>query len=393
MEHSIESLNEGEVSRGRLYRTGQNHYGRKSFDIIGSFLDVLGKRTRDVPENFEKGEVLVDTAMDLETNTTKGLARENSLLVECGPVPPDSVVKIAQTFRSGTNDIDAIDFAELFLADEDQVDPDELNELYVLVNFRPAVTNKNWRMDCGVAGYDNSSGLPPFFPTRLRFEDYIFRIWIQQDGLAAAHVDAAQNHTRSNYMRDPAAAEIFNEEVSNLLKRKIKASVTRIDELGIAFDYEGEVTDDDARSILDKVAVMYGKALEAAERASRPERKEALRLFATNLQEAFYSFEPDFFQQNLLRILGDVVSTIKGSIELWPSLVEMCYFEQNRRGLPWTKVNNRRLGRGEARPSSVIPLHSLESFPCESCKSRRSHLDDVHFPIHSEVACADLSVR
>jgi hypothetical protein len=143
-------------------------------------------------------------------------------------------------------------------------------------------------------------------------------------------------------MRNPVAAEIFNEEVSNLLKSKIKASVTRIDELGIAFGYEGEVTADDARAILDKVAAMYGKALEAAERASRPGRKEALRLFAANLQKAFYSFEPDFFQQNLLRIVDDVVSTIKGSIELWPSLVEICYFEKNRRGLPRTKVNNRR---------------------------------------------------
>ena len=121
-----------------------------------------------------------------------------------------------------------------------------LNELYVLVNFRPAVTNKNWRMDCGVAGYDNTFGLPPFFPTRLRFEDYIYRLWIQQDGIAAAHVDAAQNHTKTNYMRNPVAAEIFNEEVSNLLKRKIKASVPRVDELSIAFDYEGEVTAEDA---------------------------------------------------------------------------------------------------------------------------------------------------
>jgi hypothetical protein len=342
MEHSLESLNEGEVSRGRLHRTGQNDYGRKSFDIIGSFLDVLGKKTADVPDNFEKGQVLIDTAMDLETNTTKGLVRENSLLLERGPVSPDSVVKMAQTFRSGTNDIDAIDFADLFLEDEDQVDPDGLNELYVLVNFRPAVTKKNWRMDCGVAGYDNTFGLPPFFPTRLRFEDYIYRIWIQQDGLAAAHVDAAQNHTRSNYMRNPVAAEIFNEEVSNLLKGKIKDSVTRIDELGIAFDYEGEVTGDDARAILDKVAAMYGRALEAADRTGRPERKEALRLFAANLQKAFYSFEPDFFQQNLLRIVDDVVATIKGSIALWPSLVEICYLEKNRRGLPWTKVNNRR---------------------------------------------------
>jgi hypothetical protein len=111
-----------------------------------------------------------------------------------------------------------------------------LNELYVLVNFRPVVTNKNWRMDCGVAGYDNTFGLPPSFPTRLRFEDFIYRLWIQQDGLAAAHIDAAQNHTKSHYMRNPVAAEIFNEEVSNLLKSKIKDSVTRVEELGIAFD-------------------------------------------------------------------------------------------------------------------------------------------------------------
>ena len=205
--------------------------------------------------------------MDLETNATKGLARENSLMLQRGPVPADAVVKMAQTFRSGTNDIDAIDFVEMFLDDEEQTNPDDLNDLYVLVNFRPVVTKKNWRMDCGVAGYDNTFGLPPFFPTRLRFEDYIYRLWIQQDGIAAAHVDAAQNHTKSNYMRNPPAAEIFNEEVSNLLKRKIKATVTRLDELSIAFDYEGEVTAEDAEEILDKIAALYGRALEAAERA------------------------------------------------------------------------------------------------------------------------------
>ena len=52
----------------------------------------------------------------------------------------------------------------------------------------------------------------------------------------SAHVDAAQNHTKSNYMRNPPAAEIFNEEISNLLKRKIKSTLTRLDDLSIAFD-------------------------------------------------------------------------------------------------------------------------------------------------------------
>ncbi|APW58954.1 hypothetical protein [Paludisphaera borealis] len=344
MEHSLESLGEGEVSRGRLHPAGHNGYSRKSFDIVGSFLDVLGKRADEVPANFEKGEVLLDTAMELETNVSKGLARENSLVLERGVVTPDTIIKMAQTFRSGTNDIDAIDFAEMFLENEDQLDPDELHALYVLVNFRPVVTNKNWRMDCGVAGYDNTFGLPPFFPTRLRFEDYIYRLWIQQNGVAAAHVDAAQDHSKSSYMRNPVAAEIFNEEVSNLLKSKIKDSVSRVDDLGIAFDYEGEVTAEDAAAILDKVRAMYSRTVEATGRATRPERRDALRLFAANLQKAFYGFEPDFFHQNLLRVVDDVVTTIKGSIELWPTLVEIAYLQKDRRGLPQIKVNNRRVG-------------------------------------------------
>jgi hypothetical protein len=340
MEHSPESLAADEVSRGRLHKAGHNGYTRKSFDILRSFLDVLGKRAGEVPDNYERGELLVDTAMDLETNATKGLARENSLTLRRGPVADDAVVKMAQTFRSGTNDIDAIDYVELFLDDERQTSLDDLNDLYVLVNFRPVVTKNNWRMDCGVAGYDNTLGLPPFFPTRLRFEDYIYRLWVQQEGVVAAHVDAAQNHTKSNYMRNPPAAEIFNEELANLLKRKIKSTVTRLDELTIAFDYEGEVTTSDAEEVLAKITGLYGRALEAAETAAHPERAEALRLFAANLQKAFYSFEPDFFQQNLLRIVDDVISIIKGSIELWPTLVEICYFQKDRKGLPQTKVNN-----------------------------------------------------
>src|SRR5262249_43196994 len=142
--------------------------------------------------------------------------------------------------------------------------------------------------------------------------------------------------------RNPVAAEVFNEEVCNLLKRKIKASLTRVDELTVEFDYAGEVTGADAQEILDKIAALYGRTLEVAEQAKSPQRSDALRLFAANLHKAFYGFEPYFFQQNLLRIADDVVSVIKGSIALWPTLVEIVYFEKNRHGLPQTLVKNQR---------------------------------------------------
>jgi hypothetical protein len=342
VEYSPESLGDDEVCRGRLHKFGGNGYTRKSFDIISAFLDALGKPVSEVPDNYERGEFLVDTAMDLETNASKGLMREHSLMLQRGKVLENSRVKIAQTFRSGTNDIDAVDFLEMFLEDEAQTNLDALNDTYVLVNFRPVVTRKNWRMDCGVAAYDNTFGLPPFFPTRLRFEDYIYRLWIQQDGIIAAHVDAAQHHLKSNYMRNPPAAEIFNEEVCNLLKRKIKSTVSHMDALTIGFDYSGEVTADDAREILEKIVALHRRAIQAAEGARTPDRAQALRLFAASLEKAFYGFEPDFFQQNLLRIVDDVVGVIKASIQLWPTLVEIAYFEKRRNGLPKTRVCNQK---------------------------------------------------
>jgi hypothetical protein len=145
MEESIETLAENEVCRGKLYKAGENGYIKKSFDVISAFCDVLGKHVCDVPANYERGEYLLDTAMDLETNATKGLARENSLFIQRGTLDDGAIVRIAQTFRSGTNDIDAADFIEMFIEDERQTNPEQIDDQYVLVNFRPAVTKKNWR--------------------------------------------------------------------------------------------------------------------------------------------------------------------------------------------------------------------------------------------------------
>ena len=143
-------------------------------------------------------------------------------------------------------------------------------------------------------------------------------------------------------MRNPPASEILNEEVSNLLKRKIKASLSRLDDLSIAFNYEREVNARDAQQILEKIRALHARALTAADAAMSTERAQAMRLFATNLNKAFYGFEPDFFQHNLLRIVDDVVSVIKGAIELWPTLVEICYFQKGRKGLPQVRADNQR---------------------------------------------------
>jgi hypothetical protein len=351
IENNMESLGENEICRGRLFKTEQNGFVRKSFDLLTAFQDVLGRKVTEVPENFELGELLIDSAVDLETNTTTQFARENSLFLRAGRVASNSVVKIAQTFRTGTNDYDALDYVDMFLDDENQVSLNDLNDVYVLANFRPVITKKNWRMDCGVAGYDNRLGLPPFFPTRLRCEDYIYRLWVQQNGVAAAHINAVQTHSKNNYMRNPPAADIFNEEICTLLKRKIKDSLQRVDDLSITFGYNGVVNSLDSAEILAKTTAVHARVLQVAERTPDGERRTSLRFFAESLSKAFYGFEPDFFQQNVSRIVDDVVSQFHASLEIWPTLVEICYLQKDKRELPQIRVKNKKIKAGIHAPA------------------------------------------
>ncbi len=66
-------------------------------------------------------------------------------------------------------------------------------------------------------------------------------------------------------------------------------------------------------------------------------------MFAENLARSFYGFEPDFFQQNVTRIVDDVVSIIHASLELWPTLVETCYFHKDKKEFPQLRVKNKKL--------------------------------------------------
>jgi hypothetical protein len=102
--------------------------------------------------------------MELETNASKGFSAENTLILQPGAVQDDAVVKIAQTFRSGTNDIDPIDFVEMFLQDENQTDPESLNDVYVLVNIRLVAeqrTSIGSEFSCSVSASHRSQEAAP----------------------------------------------------------------------------------------------------------------------------------------------------------------------------------------------------------------------------------------
>ena len=102
------------------------------------------------------------------------------------------------------------------------------------------------------------------------------------------------------------------------------------------------MTAEDSEEIIDRIRRVHARALGCASEATTEPRKQALERFACNLEKAFYGFETDFFQQNLSRIVDDVVVDIRGAMELWPTLVEICYFRKHRKDLPQTRVRNQK---------------------------------------------------
>ena len=222
---------------------------------------------------------------------------------------------------------------ERFLSHLNQRLRDKRLEGLVRNLFRPSYGgNRNYTLDSLMISADDE--MRPYALMQNRHET------LQEHEVCRGKL--SRSGEKNTYMRNPLTAEIFNEEVANLLKKKIKASLTRLDDLSISFDYDGSVSAEDAQEILEKTSAVCLRAERAAKEAVSPERAAALELFAANMRKSFYGFEPDFFQQNLLQIVDDVLTVIKGSMELWPTLIEIAFLEKARHGLPELRVAHQR---------------------------------------------------
>jgi hypothetical protein len=312
------------VSLGRLYHDASPEFHQVAVDPFTPFFDLLGKRVRDVSPSILRGERLEDSAMDLTTNASLGLAPVNSVSVVGAPPDGDTVIRMAQTYRTGTNDIDAVDFVEMILKDPREEDFLRHHSIYALDFYLPVITDINWRMDCGVAGYDNRAGIPPFMPSPLRFEDFLYRLWIQQPGMCAAHVGAALTHLKSPYMRHSHASEVFNEEMSNLIKRNLVTKGFKASATSVSFEFDGYVTREETDEILEKVNKLAESVKESSKvhGISENRRLGLIGLHAT-LQDYFFGFEGDMFHLEVSRLIKRESELIKATTTIWPTLLEI----------------------------------------------------------------------
>ena len=314
-------LKEGEIAKGR-YVPKEGRYQTTPDNILVGFLEVLGKPVGETPDTYLRGNVIQDSSTDLLTNNTKpgALLSSNNLILIRGEVSPTAIIKLAQTFRTGSSDVDSKDYVEEFLRNPVLVTMNDLSKVYVISDYKPCITKVNWRIDCGVAGYDNRQGLPPFIPTSLRFEDYLFRIWSQKPDITSAHVDATQTHRRSPSNRPSLANDYLNEELSAILKDELRRLNTGIEDLTLTFDEGLNIDPDRIREIFDRGQKLHTKAQAKAKDAF--DRKGHYIQFANALFNTYHRFDREEFFQYVTKTLEDEVNLLMQTLAVWPKIVE-----------------------------------------------------------------------
>lgn len=316
----------------------------REYDLYAAFLNILGTSPETL--GIEMGEYLEDPCYDLETNAVKDRAsvqKTSSLHVKPLDSPLEGTrVRFAQTYRTGTSDLDAVELLALYL-NSDASDVASLSNHFVLQGFKPVVTRKNWRFDCGVSAVDNDPGLPPFLPTRLRFEDYSQRLWSgKRSDVAAAHVSGVQHHTRSLYMRPPLTAEVYNEAVANFLKGKLKGTLTSVGDFNIKYDYDGRIRRSEVAEILDQARALDAQVQAAMSRDGNQARQEVLAHFRDNLSDLFRGYDADLFTNDFSRRIDEENYGIRDCMTYWERMLEASSWRARSKGLPMRKVANRR---------------------------------------------------
>jgi len=321
-EKGLEENKDGiEIGKGRYLPKDAIEMFRQDshYDLATAFFNVVGKRVEEVP--FVKGDLIIDSMTDVLTNNTKGNLTRNTLTLVRGEIPSKAVVKVAQSFRTGSSDVDAADYVREFFRNPVLVSINDLSKVYVISDYTPCVTKENWRGDCGVSAYDNRDGLPPFIPTRLRFEDYLFRVWSNMHkGVASAHIDAMQTHRRSPNNRPPLASDYLNEELSAVLKNELRRLAKSADDISVKFENDLKVNPQDIKAMLKKARklhkIAHDKELEF------PDRKSYFLQFANALHHEYHRFSESDFTQHVELTLRSEFDLLNRTLEVWPKIIE-----------------------------------------------------------------------
>jgi hypothetical protein len=206
---------------------------RVDFDILGAYGAMLGRPVAEVigawadrGQPLAVGSHLEDANVDLSLNLANRPLQPASVELVPGNPPPNGRIGIVQTFLSGDPDLDTRELVWAFHQwGDSRILQGKPPVQFVIDTFRPCVLDHDFRLTAAVLGLDNTLGTIPFIPTRLRFEDYLLRLYSQRQAFHVGYCDAVQTHCRAMTSRNNIVRDFVIEGLATIMKTLINAGL------------------------------------------------------------------------------------------------------------------------------------------------------------------------
>jgi hypothetical protein len=210
---------------------------RREQDVVGSVTKLLGRSVRDLRGRLLMGADIRDSDAPDPTRD-KTVLGDTSLITVCpGHVCDDAVVSVVQTHLTGDTDIEARILMDNVLGrDARQASDGGAPFKLCLGNHAAAIVANNSRLSAATLAFRNWHGGLFFLPTRLRCEDYLWRMHIAgRDEIAVGIADVVQTHYRSTISRLVPAKEWCNEQVAWCVTSAMRSTLGLCGRLGVRF--------------------------------------------------------------------------------------------------------------------------------------------------------------
>lgn len=300
------------------YTRDLSGFGAQTMDIISAYASMIGKKVGaylSQNNGISRGRHLIDSNMDLMLNMTSGEMKDNHVTVSPGEINIDAKIKIVQTFLSGDADIDSKDLVSEFIkSGSEEAFRGVVPLKYVVKNFESCIVEEDYRLTGAVLGLDNTEGFICFLPTKLRFEDYIFRTYSRKPDIHVGYCHAVQTHTRAMANRNNIVQDFVIEGIATLIKKSIINGIKGISDLEVKLEKDPSYDVKELYSLWN--------TLMDYSRLADPNSPHGQAFIDAVKNEAMSTESKGQFVATFTKRIDEEYTRIRNAINVWPKLVD-----------------------------------------------------------------------
>jgi len=295
----------------------------RSQDIWASVEQLLGKGASCFRPEVPRGYDVCDSDAPDPTRNRHGKLLEFRSTIVPGAVEDYRTVRLTQTHLTGDTDVEAeILLNEYINSGSLEALAGKMPKKLALTFCSQALLRTNSRLTGAVMGLDNSAGALYFLPTKLRCEDFIWRLYLARNqNICCAYTDSAQTHTRSALHRPSVLMEWLNDRFAWALFRQLISGVRDTGEHFISFDENIDVAAE-AREIVDLLRFYRSEIGMRLDRSLMPAGLAATYRADLLVIEERQLTEYDHLYLTLKNCIQTEINIANAVAKLWPNLIE-----------------------------------------------------------------------